>query len=206
MNQVTQWDTMIYGKQYKFTYETEEGRHIIAVNDDPPIEVEKNKFSKVLGIDKKISFDGMDARLVVRQKKPDIALHGFFLQSREMYKHRAETLLLVFAALFLLLAIVTKHVVFMMLYITLFLLWIGPRRHKPIPDTSRNVRAAWYMWESWNEQEQKLFLEETPEDQQKQRELELKHNKFAKSFSYGFTIFMIVIFALFLLGKGLSAF
>ena len=106
MSSIISWDTTIDSKPYSLSYERLDGRHVVSVNGTP-IEVKERLLSILLGFDEKFTFDGIEARLLVKCKSsesltsrfdfiPDIAVNGILLNRKKKYIKRAN-LLWVFA-------------------------------------------------------------------------------------------------------------
>ena len=102
MDPVTSWDKSIDGKLYNLSYERIDNQHVVTVNGTP-IEIKEHFMSLLLGVDEKFSFDGNEARLLVRVKSsksfksrfdyiPDIVVDGFLLGSRKKYIKRVHLL------------------------------------------------------------------------------------------------------------------
>ena len=78
------WESEIEEKTYSFSYIKEKQQHVITVNNQP-INLKPSFKSSILGFDEPFSFDGINARLVVSNKQPDVAVNGTFLQSKKAY-------------------------------------------------------------------------------------------------------------------------
>ena len=99
MGKVTEWESQYGDKTYAFSYEKVKGKQVIKVNGEAT-ELKPTFWSRVLGFDEPFSFDGKDARLVVLDKKPDVAVDGMFLQSGTPYV-KTPKWVIVFSALLL---------------------------------------------------------------------------------------------------------
>ena len=78
------WESDINGTLYSFSYVKEKREHLITVNDQTT-KLKASFKSLVLGFDEPFAIDGIKARLVITNKKPDVAINGIFLQSKKPY-------------------------------------------------------------------------------------------------------------------------
>ena len=81
---ITEWESSIDGKDYKFAYQKVKGRHILEFNGEK-VTLKGGAKSFFLGFDEPFNLDGKEARLVINSKKPDIVVDGVLLQSGETY-------------------------------------------------------------------------------------------------------------------------
>lgn len=102
MIQVSSWDKTIGGKRYSLSYERDGTKNVIAVNGEH-IEVKEHLPSVFLGFDEPFTFDGIEARLLVRVKSPrptslgfeffpDIVIDGTLLNRKKKYQKRSNLL------------------------------------------------------------------------------------------------------------------
>ncbi len=105
MEKVVRWTSDIDGKSYNFVYEKAKGNHTITVNEETH-ELNISLMSEITSFDEKFTFDGRDARLVIRKKQPDVVVDGICLRSGERYVGRPAWSL-IFAVLCLIIPIVS---------------------------------------------------------------------------------------------------
>lgn len=95
MKNPIEWISEINGKSYEFSYQRVKGITVLTVNGEP-IEIKAGIMSSILGFDEAFMLDGMEARLVIQKKKPDIVLNGTFLQSGKAYVQRPAWVMVFF--------------------------------------------------------------------------------------------------------------
>ena len=102
---VTEWESSVDGKAYKFVCQKEKGGYGLEVNGATHT-LKGSARSAFLGFDEGFDLDGKPARLVIDQaKEPDIAVDGVYLRSGKKYV-QAPMWVMVFAVICLALLIV----------------------------------------------------------------------------------------------------
>ena len=86
-SKITQWYSVINNTNYNFVYEKKKGKHTLTINDVPHV-IKAGFISTMIGFDEKFTFDGVDARLVIEKKIPDVVINNTFLQSGKHYVER----------------------------------------------------------------------------------------------------------------------
>lgn len=89
MKAPTEWQSNINGQIYNFSHSIVLGKHNLTINGVSNT-IKGSFFSSILGFDEPINFDGIEARLVVERKKPDIVVNGVYLQSQKPYIPRPK--------------------------------------------------------------------------------------------------------------------
>jgi|AKZA01.1.fsa_nt_gi hypothetical protein len=105
MKKITEWESEIDGKYYKISHQKIKSKHVITVNESS-VEIKDSFMNTIIGFDEKFTLDGMEARLVIENNKPDVVVNGVFLQSGKKYIQRPAWSL-IFAVICMLIPIVS---------------------------------------------------------------------------------------------------
>ena len=85
MGKITEWESEYEGKTYAFSHEKVNGSHVLKINGEVVI-IKPGIKSVWLRLDEPFVFDGKEARLVMENKLPDVAVAGTFLKSGKPYE------------------------------------------------------------------------------------------------------------------------
>ena len=97
MSKVTEWESTINEKEYKFAYQKTRKGQEIEVNGEKHL-LKTGMKSHLLGFDEPFEFDGISARLILSGDKPDVAVNGICIRDGETYTSN-PTWAIVFAVL-----------------------------------------------------------------------------------------------------------
>ena len=99
MGKITEWESEYEGKVYNFSHEKIKGVHSLKINGEV-VEIKPGMKSAFLGFDEPFQFEGKEARLVIEDKKPDIAVDGKYLGSGNQYISTPKWLIIFVIILF----------------------------------------------------------------------------------------------------------
>jgi hypothetical protein len=83
---IKEWSTTVDGLKYNISFKPNNwsGKHALTVNGDA-VELKKEAFQAFKGIDQPVILGSKEARFVLIGSKADIAIDGFYLDSKKPY-------------------------------------------------------------------------------------------------------------------------
>jgi len=87
METQNEWQSVINGRQYDFSYQIIKRRPNLFINGEPTL-IKPGFWGSFFGIEQDINLDGQEATFAIVKKTPDVAVNGVFLRSGKPYEKR----------------------------------------------------------------------------------------------------------------------
>jgi len=87
MENQNEWQSVINGKQYDFSYQIIQKKPNLFINGEPTV-IKPGFWGSFFGVEQEINLDGQEATFAIPKKTPDIAVNGVFLRSGKPFEKR----------------------------------------------------------------------------------------------------------------------
>jgi len=87
MENQNEWQSIINGRQYDFSYQIIKRRPNLFINGVPTL-IKPGFWGSFFGIEQDINLDGQEATFAILKRTPDIAVNGVYLRSGKPYEKR----------------------------------------------------------------------------------------------------------------------